>query len=30
MATVAGVSWDARFQETVAVVDEMLARADSR
>jgi hypothetical protein len=24
------VSWDARFQETVAVVDETLARADSR
>jgi glycosyltransferase involved in cell wall biosynthesis len=30
MAAVAGVSWDARFQETVAVVDETLARADSR
>ena len=30
MAAVAGVSWDARFQETIAVVDEMLARGESR
>jgi hypothetical protein len=29
MAAVTGVSWDARFEETVARVDEMLARKDS-
>jgi glycosyltransferase involved in cell wall biosynthesis len=29
MAAVIGVSWDARFQETIAVVDEMLQRKDS-
>jgi nicotinamide riboside kinase len=26
MAAVKGVSWDARFQETIAVVDELLER----
>jgi glycosyltransferase involved in cell wall biosynthesis len=30
MAAVTGVSWDARFQETIAVVDEMLRRGDAR
>ena len=30
MAAVAGVSWDARFAATVAVVDRMLARGDPR
>ena len=30
MAAVTGVSWDARFQETIAVVDEMLRGGDSR
>jgi hypothetical protein len=25
MAAVTGVSWDARFQETIAVVDKMLS-----
>ncbi len=30
MASVSGVSWDARFAETLAVVDGMLARGDSR
>jgi glycosyltransferase involved in cell wall biosynthesis len=30
LAAVTGVSWDARFEETVLVVDQMLARADSR
>jgi glycosyltransferase involved in cell wall biosynthesis len=30
IAAVTGVSWDARFLETVAVVESMLARADSR
>jgi glycosyltransferase involved in cell wall biosynthesis len=29
MAAVAGVSWDARFQETIAVVDEMLQGRNS-
>jgi glycosyltransferase involved in cell wall biosynthesis len=30
MASVNGVSWDARFAETIAVIDQMLARGDSR
>jgi glycosyltransferase involved in cell wall biosynthesis len=30
MAAVTGVSWDARFEETIAVVNEMLSRGDSR
>jgi glycosyltransferase involved in cell wall biosynthesis len=30
LAAVTGVSWDARFEETVLVVDQMLARVDSR
>jgi glycosyltransferase involved in cell wall biosynthesis len=30
MAAVTGVSWDARFEETIEVVNEMLARGDSR
>ena len=30
MAAVTGTSWDARFEETIAVVNEMLARGDSR
>jgi len=30
MAAVEGTSWDARFAETIAVVEEMLARGDSR